>query len=119
MVLLADDADAVAEDDDLAGVARVSLALGGASDADGFLSICLRACPNSTFLHRDAKFREQMDSPTLYTAGEIFTNINTLEFPPNESCHRHICMVNDNIEEKRLEKPVAERSVWSFCRAHV
>jgi hypothetical protein len=48
-------------------------------------SSCFFACPNSTFLHLAAKFSEQTVSPILYTAGDIFTNIITLEFPPNES----------------------------------
>jgi hypothetical protein len=83
VVLLADDAEAAVED--FAGVASESLELDGVKEADGFLSVCLRAWPNSTFLHRDAKLREQMDSPTLYTAGEMFTNISTFELPPKES----------------------------------
>ena len=43
------------------------------------------ACPNSTFLQRDAKFNEHSDSLILYTAGEILTNISTLELPPSDS----------------------------------
>lgn len=47
--------------------------------------ICFLAWPNSTLRHRVAKFNEHSVSPTLYTAGLIFTNINTLELPPRES----------------------------------
>lgn len=49
------------------------------------LPSCFLACPNSVLLQREAKFKEQIVSPTLYTAGLIFTKVSTFEFPPNES----------------------------------
>ena len=68
----------------VAGVERLSLL-----DFDGridFSSDCFLACPSSTFLQREAKFKEHIVSPRLYTAGEILTNIRHLLLPPKESC---------------------------------
>lgn len=48
-------------------------------------AVCFFAWPNSVERHFEAKFNEQTVSPKLYTAGEILTNISTLELPPNES----------------------------------
>ena len=48
--------------------------------------VCFFAWPSSVVRQRVAKFREQTVSPKLYTAGEMFTKVSTLELPPRESC---------------------------------
>jgi hypothetical protein len=50
---------------------------------------CFLACPSSVLRHRVAKFSEQTVSPKLYTAGLMFTNVSTLEFPPSESWEKN------------------------------
>ena len=47
----------------VAAAASPKLLVGGGISA--FLSVCLRAWPNSTLRHRDAKFNEHTDSPAL------------------------------------------------------
>lgn len=50
----------------------------------------LDAWPNSIFLQRWANTSEHSVSGRLYSTGLMFTNIITLEFPPNESWSKNV-----------------------------
>jgi hypothetical protein len=52
-------------------------------------------CPPSSLArvvkrHRAAKFSEHTVSPELNCAGLMLTKVNTLEFPPRDSCRRNV-----------------------------
>ena len=81
-----------------------------AADTDPGAVLCRRAWPNSTFRHRAANVSEQTVSPKLYTAGEIFTNMRTFEFPPSEPCV--VCKEHLKISFPHIGRVGRHRCVW-------